>query len=296
MKVLAFFLIISFPGLVFSQNAPKDSVYTEVINNIVYILHKVEPGQTLYSLVNKYECTVAEVSNVNPSLKTEVGIKAGQVLKFPMIKNGKHVSASAYWAMRKKAWASKNAPSSTTKAKTPNKEKASKGPYHDIKAGETIFSISRLYDLDISYLVEANNISDNKIKVGEKLLIDKNDIEKIVADLEKKTEPVLVLAPVGRKVSEAGIAEVINTSNRTTKYLALHRTAKVGSNIKVTNEATGISITAKVVANLSKKGHDENVMIKLSPYAFYKLRPKDSKMRATVEYYVPYKKKSIDTK
>lgn len=294
MKVLAFFLIISFPSLVFSQNAPKDTVYTEVINNIVYILHKVEPGQTLYSLVNKYECTVAEVSNVNPSLKTEVGIKAGQVLKFPMIKNGKHVSASAYWAMRKKAWASKNA--SATKTKTSVKEKVSKGPYHDIKAGETIFSISRLYDLDISYLVEANNISDNKIKVGEKLLIDKNEIEKIVADLEKKTEPVLELAPVGRKVSEAGIAEVINTSNRTTKYLALHRTAKVGSNIKVTNEATGISITAKVVANLSKKGHDENVMIKLSPYAFYKLRPKDSKMRATVEYYVPSKKKTIAIK
>ncbi|MCF8325331.1 MAG: LysM peptidoglycan-binding domain-containing protein [Leadbetterella sp.] len=296
MKVLALFLIITFPRLVFSQNAPKDSVYTEVINNLVYILHKVEPGQTLYSLVNKYECSVAEVSNVNPSLKSDVGIKAGQVLKFPMFKNGKHVSASAYWAIRKKAWASRNVPSKTPKTKTPVKEKASKGPYHDIKAGETIFSISKLYDLDISYLVEANNISDNKIKVGEKLLIDKNDIEKIVIDLEKDTEPVLVLAPIGRKVSEAGIAEVINTSNRTTKYLALHRTAKVGSNIKVTNEATGITIVAKVVANLSKKGHDENVMIKLSPYAFYKLRPKDSKMRATVEYYVPFKKKAISSK
>ncbi len=296
MKILAFFLIVSFPSLSFSQNAPKDSIYTEVIKNMVYILHKVEHGQTLYSLVNKYECTVAEVSNVNPSLKTEIGIKVGQVLKFPMIKNGKHVSASAYWAMRKKAWASKNAPSKTTKTKTAAKEKASKGPYHDIKAGETIFSISRLYDLDISYLVEANNISDNKIKVGEKLLVDKNDIEKIVADLEKKTEPVLVLAPIGRKVSEEGIAEVINTSNKTTKYLALHRTAKVGSIIMVTNEATGISITAKVVANLSKKGHDENVMIKLSPYAFYKLRPKDSKMRATVEYYVPFRRKAINNK
>jgi hypothetical protein len=74
--------------------------------------------------------------------------------------------------------------------------------------------------------------------------------------------------------------------------LALHRTAKIGSNIKVTNEATGISITAKVVANLSQKGPDENIMLKLSPYAFYKLRPKDSKMRATVEYYLPSKKKT----
>lgn len=292
MKVLAFFLITSFPTLVFSQIPPKDSLNTEIINNIVYILHKVEPGQTLYSLVNKYSCSVAEVSSINPTLKTEVGIKVGQTLKFPMIKNGKHVSGAAYWAIRKKAWSNTN----STKAKVLSKEKTPKSKFHDIKAGETIFSISKLYDLDISYLVEANDISDNKIKVGEKLLIDKIDIEKIIEDLEKKTEPELILAPLGVKVAEAGIAEVINTSNRTTKYLALHRNAKVGSNIKVTNEATGISIIAKVVANLSEKGHDENVMIKLSPYAFYKLRPKDSKMRATVEYYVPSKKKSSAVK
>jgi LysM repeat protein len=295
MKSLLFFLIFNLPYLVYSQNPPKDTLYTEVINNIVYILHKVEPGQTLYSLVNKYDCTVAEVSNINPSLKTEVGIKVGQTLKFPMIKNGKHVSAAAYWAIRKKAWTN-NAANTAVKAKTAAKENTSKTRFHPIKAGETLFSISRLYDLDISYLVEANNISDNKIKVGEKLLVDKSEIEKIIKDLEKTTEPVLTLTQVGIKVSEAGIAEVINTSNRTTKYLALHRTAKVGSNIKVTNEATGISITAKVVANLSKKGHDENVMIKLSPYAFYKLRPKDSKMRATAEYYVPSRKKSAAIK
>jgi hypothetical protein len=60
----------------------------------------------------------------------------------------------------------------------------------------------------------------------------------------------------------------------------------------VTNEATGLTITAKVVANLSQKGPDENIMLKLSPYAFYKLRPRDSKMRATVEYYLPTTKKT----
>lgn len=289
-KALVFSLIISFPTFAFGNNPQKDSLNTEVVNNIVYILHKVESGQTLYSLLNKYNCSVAEVSDLNPSLKTDVGIKVGQTLKFPMIKNGKHVSGAAYWAMRKNAASAKS--TATPKAKTSAVENPLKAKYHNIKAKETIFSISKLYDLDISFLVEANNISDNKIKIGEKLLVDKVEIEKIVNNLEKESAPALVVAPIGIRMEEAGIAEVINTSNRTTKYLALHRTAKIGSNIKVTNEATGISITAKVVANLSQKGPDENIMLKLSPYAFYKLRPKDSKMRATVEYYLPSRKKS----
>ncbi|MCP9765366.1 LysM peptidoglycan-binding domain-containing protein [Lacihabitans soyangensis] len=295
-KTIFFFLVTSVTVIAFGQNPQKDTLNTEIINNIVYILHKVEPGQTLYSLVNKYNCSVAEVSNINPTLKSDVAIKVGQTLKFPMIRNGKHVSAWAYQAGLKKSTLAKPTKNSENQTKTAQATSQPSGKFHIIKAGETIFSISKLYELDISYLVEANNISDNKIKVGDKLLIDKVEIEKISTALEKKMAQTLVVEPVGIKMSETGVAEVINTSNRTTKYLALHRTAKVGSNIKVTNEATGVTITAKVVANLSQKGPDENIMLKLSPYAFYKLRPRDSKMRATVEYYLPATRKTMAIK
>lgn len=297
MKVFLFFLISTLPNFCFAKAPKQDSLDVEIVNNIVYVLHKVQPGQTLYSLLNKYNCTVAEASTLNPSLKTDVAIKVGETLKFPLIKNGKHVSAWAYNKGLKK--------STTTKAKTTKSEsqpklatteKKSDGRFHIIKTGETIFSISKLYDLDIAYLVEANNIFDNKIKIGDKLLVDKTELEKVMEALEKKKAPALKIKPIGIKMLETGVAEVINTSNRTNKYLALHRTAKVGSNIKVTNEATGITITAKVVGNLSEKGPDENIMLKLSPYAFYQLRPRDSKVRASVEYYLPVARKNSNVK
>jgi LysM repeat protein len=295
-KGIFILLITSLTTFASSKNPQKDTLNTEVIDNIVYILHKVEPGQTLYSLVNKFKCTVAEVAKINPTLKSDVTIKIGQTLKFPMIRNGKHVSAWAYQASLKKSTPAK--PNNTLKyqSKTIQQINQPKSKFHVIKTGETIFSISKLYDLDISYLVVANSISDNKIRIGDKLLIDIVEIEKISTALEKKMTQTLVVEPIGIKMEETGVAEVINTSNRTTKYLALHRTAKVGSNIKVTNEATGLTITAKVVANLNQKGPDENIMLKLSPYAFYKLRPRDSKMRATVEYYLPTTRKTKATK
>jgi LysM repeat protein len=295
-KGIFILLITSLTTFASGKNPQKDTLNTEVIDNIVYILHKVEPGQTLYSLVNKFKCTVAEVAKINPTLKSDVTIKIGQTLKFPMIRNGKHVSAWAYQASLKKSTPAK--PNNTLKyqSKTIQQINQPKSKFHVIKTGETIFSISKLYDLDISYLVVANSISDNKIRIGDKLLIDIVEIEKISTALEKKMTQTLVVEPIGIKMEETGVAEVINTSNRTTKYLALHRTAKVGSNIKVTNEATGLTITAKVVANLNQKGPDENIMLKLSPYAFYKLRPRDSKMRATVEYYLPTTRKTKATK
>lgn len=279
-KNIFVFLIISFFSFSKALARQSDSLNTEVSNNLVYILHRVEAGQTLYSLINRYNCSVSEVSELNPSLKSGVSIKVGQTLKFPMIKNGKHVSAWAYNA-------------SKTKSKVlPNQE----FKQHIVKAGETIFSIAKMYDLDISYLVEANNISDNIIKIGSKLLVDKVEIERLIKSNEKKTAPALVVAPVGQRILETGVAEVINTTNRTSKYLAMHRTAVVGSNIKITNEANGITIIARVVGNLGKVGPDENIMLKLSPYAYYKLRPKDTTIRATVEYYLPAAKKSSDVK
>jgi LysM repeat protein len=269
-KTISIFLLISVISISKAFSSQSDSVNVEITENLVYILHKVEVGQTLYSLTNKYNCGISEVSVLNPSLKSGSAIKIGQTLKFPMIKNGKQVSALEYKRAKVK---SEILPNKLIK-------------YHDIKAGETIFSIAKKYDLDISNLVEANNISDNNIKIGSKLLIEKDEIDRLISINEKKKAPALVLNTTGHKIQETGVAEVINTANRTSKYLAMHRTAAIGSNIKITNEANGITIVAKVVGNLSKVGPDENIMLKLSPFAYYKLRPNDTTLRATVEFYL----------
>jgi len=102
---------------------------------------------------------------------------------------------------------------------------------------------------------------------------------------EESKKEVLEVKPVGKKHKEQGVAEVISTGNRTTKNLVMHRTAPIGTIITITNEATGNTINARVVGNLKKVGADQDVMIKLSPFAYYKLRPRDSRIRASIEYY-----------
>lgn len=158
---------------------------------------------------------------------------------------------------------------------------------HVVAAGETIFSLAKKYQIDISEFVEANDLSDNKIKIGQKLLVTKTEIEKELEKAKKVETEQYVVKETGIRVVEEGLAEVIKTKNRTRKYLALHREAPAGSIMKVTNEANGTTILVKIVGKLNPVGVDQKIMVKLSPFAYYKLRPKDSKLRAKVVYYEP---------
>lgn len=252
-----------------------------------FIYHKVGSKETLYSLVKKYNTNFATVETLNPSLADgNSGIKVGQTLKFP--KSNSIVTNT----VAKVSTPVTNTPAAPAKKETkpsPTVAQSSGGSTssvsHVVKPKETVFSISKLYNVDISNLVEANNITSNSIKVGEKLIVDGATIAKMATSTNRGEE--LRLKPAGKNIKETGIAQVINTPNKSTKYLALHRSAPVGSNIKITNEATGHTIVARVIGNLNEKGPDENIMIKLSPYAYYQLRPRDARLRATVEYYLP---------
>jgi LysM repeat protein len=216
-------------------SSTKDTLKTEIIKDKVFVLHKVQAGQTLYSLVRMYNSTMPEVMAANPVLNNQVAIKVNQVLYFPLMKNGKQVTAKAF---KKEEKASK-------------KEIADKKGIHEVSAGETVYSISRKYNIDISDFVEANGIEENKLGQGQKLIIDPEEIKKVLKKsvLDKPKFIALEQVAVGKKITQEGVAEVINTTNRSNNYLALHRTAPVGSIIKITNEANGATITAKVVGN-----------------------------------------------
>ena len=67
----------------------------------------------------------------------------------------------------------------------------------------------------------------------------------------------------------------------------MHRTAPVGTQLYVRNTATGQGIVVKVIGKLPDTGNNENIMLRLSPSAFYQLSPNDIKISAEVEYVMP---------
>lgn len=59
----------------------KPVVTATAVDSSNYIFHKVELGQTLYSISKQYNADVEKIKQLNPELKD--GLKAGQTLKIP---------------------------------------------------------------------------------------------------------------------------------------------------------------------------------------------------------------------
>ena len=62
----------------------------------------------------------------------------------------------------------KNTPKSTP---VPTTEKAATGKTHTVKKGETLYSISRKYNITVQQLKRINNLTDNTLGIGQKLII-----------------------------------------------------------------------------------------------------------------------------
>lgn len=91
----------------------------------------------------------------------------------------------------------------------------------------------------------------------------------------------------GRRISDVGIAETIDSHDNSNKFLALHRSAPVGTLVQVRNDSNNQSIWVKVIGRLPNTGVNDKILIKLSARAFEKLSPVDRRFRAEVSYIAP---------
>lgn len=88
-----------------------------------------------------------------------------------------------------------------------------------------------------------------------------------------------------KRHTETGLAELIEVPSRSGKYLALHRTAPVGTVLTVKNEVNNQTILVKVIGKLPDTGLADRVIVRLSPRAFAQLSPSDKRFRAEVSYF-----------
>lgn len=74
-------------------------------------------------------------------------------------------------AMQKKPAVKSTAKTAGKSKKKASKSSAPKVQYHQVKAGETLYSISKRYGLKVNDLRKMNKISSNEISVGQKLVV-----------------------------------------------------------------------------------------------------------------------------
>ncbi|HSZ73077.1 MAG TPA: hypothetical protein VK750_10420, partial [Cytophagaceae bacterium] len=68
------------------------------------------------------------------------------------------------------------------------------------------------------------------------------------------------------------------------KYLAMHKTAPVGTIIQVINEGNNQRIFVRVIGKLPANGLNDRVVLKISKKAFERLAGVDKKIPVTLSY------------
>ena len=103
------------------------------------------------------------------------------------------------------------------------------------------------------------------------------------AEAPEKDEAPTRASEVVSRVTETGLGGAIEKSG-TDKYLALHKTAPVGTIMQVKNLMTNQSVYVRVIGKLPDTGENNNVLVRVSPRALQKLGTADSRFRVETSY------------
>lgn len=133
--------------------------------NVIY--HKVQSGQTLSTIAAKYRVNVSDIKRWN-NLKSNM-IYVGQKLKIytnsPPPKTSSTASTNATANTSTTNTTNTSNQSSSTSTKTQN-------IVHIVKSGETLSAIASKYGVSVDNIKNWNNLSTDKLSIGQKLTIN----------------------------------------------------------------------------------------------------------------------------
>jgi LysM repeat protein len=321
---------------VLAWSHPADSLRMETINGKVFIIHQVGEHETLYGVSRRYGTPITSILEFNP--KAASGLEVGQLLQIPYVpKTNVQTAGGLHKVQAKetlfsisrlynvsidelKAWNNLKdyslsqgqelivkKPAGAKEVVKPQEVKSLTGP-HRVEDKETLFSISRKYGVTVQELKDWNGIIGNDVKVGQLLVIlpatnntpvvnptvnpkevKPEEIKQVttIKDEVKPETPIRISEGVrgSDEVKEGGLAELIEGTEGNRKYLALHRTAKVGAIIKVRNELNNREVFVRVVGPLPDTGVNDKLVVKISKSAYDRLGAIDPKFRVEVTYY-----------
>lgn len=347
MLLLVCVLSAFFPGSEAGAAVAADSVGMEYRAGVQYLVHEVRSGETLFSLSRKYGVTVGEIRNSNSGLGES--LRVGSRLLIPRGRGQQTVqespgdtyhtvqaSETLYSISRKygvslenlKSWnrltdnnlavgtrliVGRGGDSTPPASATAGPNSVAGRKIHRVEAGQTLFSISRMYGISTDELRTWNGLSDMNLRVGQELIVSAPGIvseaqpsssmlpsgttgsrpaaettappETPRNERSAEAEQIVREAPKSsEKVVEKGLAEVIENDTDTRKYLALHRSAPVGTIMQIRNEMNNQIVFVRVVGTIPDAGDNRRILVRISQKAFERLGAVDARFPVEISY------------
>lgn len=205
-------------GLMSVEANPLDSLRTEKYGDGWFIIHKVEQGETLYSLARRYGVELPAMKEANKMDGNSIHL--GQELRIPAVapdtskqpessisgKTHTVVPGETLYAIGRKygvaadaikEWNSLNtneievgqqlivSSSVDNQMLSPQAVNQTEAKIHQVGPEETLYAISRKYGVEVSAIKEWNSLSSNEIAVGQELIVSESSVQSSNAENRK---------------------------------------------------------------------------------------------------------------
>ena len=285
--ILIIFTLFSITTFAFSF---RDSIGVETLSGKKVIIYKIEPKDNYYSLGRKYGISPKIIMEFNNNAPLNIGT----IIRIPTeISSAKTISE-----------------------KTESPDDATTETLHTVTKKETLYSISAMYGMRMEDLKKLNKLKTTALSIGQVLKVIGNKSpntkpavkeevikeapkpEPVVEEKEEKDTTETNLAkeiPRNKygitELEEKGTAVWIDDKNLdATKSYALHRTAPVGTVIKITNPMSGRSVFAKVVGRYTENETTKDVIIVITKAAAEAIGVIDKRFYVNIGYGIPNEK------
>lgn len=266
----------------FTASFVPDSIGEKAIDGEINIVHRIEPKETYYALSRRYNIPAKRIMEVN----NKKNLRPGDTVYIPTGRG--------------------EAPTTTTQPPAPTKQQEQQDPSQvltEYKVGkrETLYAISRRFGTTVDALKKMNDLPSDSLREGMTLKIPNANYREPIPEVsqppiaidtstsELTPEQLIAANRYGiREKQEKGIGVWINDLETDGKSnLALHKTAPIGTIIKITNPMTKNVTYAKVVGKFTDTAETKDAIVVLSKSAAAYIGALDRRFLIEIAYGVP---------
>ena len=307
MSLKIFLLTVSLSTLYIATFAKPmaDSVGVENQNGKKVILHKLKPKDNYYSIGRHYKVSPKIIIKYNNNAKMTIG----HVIKVPTDKPfhaAAPVIAKPATVHQTQVVVQQPVSQPQQQEQPVNTENNSVTTQYKVSAGETLYSIAKRFNTTVEDINNLNGLNSNTISQGQILTIRSNTPapEAPAQPVQVPPTPPIVASRDSTSLDsshhinanrfglyekdEKGVATWMdNDGLDPNKMLALHRTAPIGTVIKITNIMTNRTTFAKVVGRFTDTEQTRDVIIVMTKNVAQALGALDKRFQVNLSYGTP---------
>lgn len=262
-----------------------DSVKQEVVNGNRFVIHQLQPKETYYQLSRIYGVPVNDIMAAN----NKKSLRIGDTVRIP---RGKAQPAAQQ--VQTNTSTTPSAPRPTQNSQQDNVTE------YKVGKSETLYAISKRFDINVETIKKVNNLTSDNLREGQILKIPANNIPEEPTIVPLEDNPLVIIdenQPLDlsdfeanrygiREKKERGIGVWIESLGEG-ESLALHKTAPIGTILKITNPMNNSVTFAKVVGKFADNHETQNAIVVISKSVATTIGLLDRRFQIELHYGAP---------